>query len=90
MDSQDSQEEVRVILMSGRQDIVQHLYLFALAFAVSRDFKNTSENIVSVIGDGALTGGMALEALNNIGYEQRKLIIILNDNQMSISKTSVP
>ncbi|AID44439.1 1-deoxy-D-xylulose 5-phosphate synthase [Candidatus Arthromitus sp. SFB-mouse-NL] len=58
----------------------------ALAFAVSRDFKNTSENIVSVIGDGALTGGMALEALNNIGYEQRKLIIILNDNQMSISK----
>ncbi|BAK80963.1 1-deoxy-D-xylulose-5-phosphate synthase [Candidatus Arthromitus sp. SFB-rat-Yit] len=58
----------------------------ALALAVSRDFKKTSENIISVIGDGALTGGMALEALNNIGYEQKKLLIILNDNQMSISK----
>lgn len=58
----------------------------SLGLAVERDFKNGSENIITVIGDGALTGGMALEALNNIGYEQRKLIIILNDNQMSISK----
>lgn len=58
----------------------------ALAMAVSRDINSGKENIIAFIGDGALTGGMALEALNNIGYEQRKLIIILNDNQMSISK----
>lgn len=58
----------------------------ALGLAVERDFNNRNENIITVIGDGALTGGMALEALNNIGYEQKKLIIILNDNQMSISK----
>ena len=57
-----------------------------LGMAVERDFRNGNENILTIIGDGALTGGMALEALNNIGYEQRKLIIILNDNQMSISK----
>ncbi len=56
-----------------------------MGMAINRDLKNRNENIVAVIGDGALTGGMALEALNNIGYEQRKLIIILNDNQMSIS-----
>ena len=54
--------------------------------AIERDFRNGKENVVSLIGDGALTGGMALEALNNIGYEQRKILIILNDNQMSISK----
>lgn len=58
----------------------------ALGFAVERDLRNRDENIITIIGDGALTGGMALEALNNIGYEQKKLIIILNDNQMSISK----
>lgn len=58
----------------------------ALGMAVERDLRNGDENIISVIGDGALTGGMALEALNNIGYEQRKMIIILNDNKMSISK----
>lgn len=57
-----------------------------LAMAVERDFRNGTENIIALIGDGALTGGMALEALNNIGYEQRKLLIVLNDNQMSISK----
>lgn len=56
-----------------------------MGIVVDRDFKNRNENVIAVIGDGALTGGMALEALNNIGYEQRKLIIILNDNQMSIS-----
>lgn len=58
----------------------------ALGMAVNRDLNNGSEHILSIIGDGALTGGMALEALNNIGYDQRKLLIILNDNQMSISK----
>lgn len=57
-----------------------------LAMATERDFRNGKENVISLIGDGALTGGMALEALNNIGYEQKKILIILNDNQMSISK----
>ena len=57
----------------------------ALAMAIGRDINLGNENIIALIGDGALTGGMALEALNNIGYEQKKLIIILNDNQMSIS-----
>lgn len=45
----------------------------------------TEENIVAVIGDGAMTAGMAYEALNNVGFYKSKLIIILNDNGMSIS-----
>ena len=42
--------------------------------------------LVAVIGDGALTGGMALEAINDVGFNKTKMIIILNDNQMSISE----
>ena len=42
--------------------------------------------MISVIGDGALTGGMAFEALNDVGFRKTKMIIVLNDNQMSISK----
>ena len=42
--------------------------------------------VVAVIGDGSLTGGMALEALNDIGSKQKKMVIIFNDNNMSISK----
>lgn len=57
----------------------------AMGMAVARDLKGDDENIVAVIGDGALTGGMALEALNHIGHEQKDLIIILNDNEMSIA-----
>ncbi|MGO4887095.1 1-deoxy-D-xylulose-5-phosphate synthase [Anaerobacillus sp. MEB173] len=57
----------------------------AMGMAVARDMKETDEKIVAVIGDGALTGGMALEALNHIGHEQKDLIIILNDNEMSIA-----
>lgn len=41
--------------------------------------------MVAVIGDGALTGGMAFEALNHIGHEKRNLIVVLNDNEMSIA-----
>ncbi|WP_333861690.1 1-deoxy-D-xylulose-5-phosphate synthase [Clostridium sp.] len=58
----------------------------ALGMARARDLKGEKHNVVAVIGDGALTGGMALEALNDAGYRKTKLIIILNDNQMSIGK----
>ncbi len=57
----------------------------AMGMAVARDLKGTDENIIAVIGDGALTGGMALEALNHIGHEQKDLIVVLNDNEMSIA-----
>src|SRR5690606_25397109 len=46
---------------------------------------NESNEVIGIIGDGALTGGMALEALNHIGHEQTNLIVILNDNEMSIA-----
>lgn len=58
----------------------------ALGMARARDLKKKKQNIIAVIGDGALTGGMALEALNDAGYRKTKIIIILNDNQMSIDK----
>ena len=58
----------------------------ALGMAIARDIKKEDYNIISVIGDGALTGGMALEALNHVGSIKKKMIIILNDNEMSISK----
>src|SRR5690625_348435 len=57
----------------------------AMGMATARDLKGTDEHIVAVIGDGALTGGMALEALNHIGHEQTDLIVVLNDNEMSIA-----
>lgn len=58
----------------------------AMGMAKARDIKGKDYNVVAVIGDGALTGGMALEALNHVGCDQTKMIIILNDNEMSISK----
>lgn len=58
----------------------------AAGMARARDIKNENFDVVAVIGDGALTGGMALEALNDLGYRKTKVIIILNDNQMSISQ----
>lgn len=58
----------------------------ALGIARARDIFEKDFNVIAVIGDGALTGGMALEALNDLGFNKTKLIIILNDNQMSISK----
>lgn len=57
----------------------------ALGFACARDLKGGNERIVAVIGDGSMTGGVAFEALNNTGRSNRNLIVILNDNQMSIS-----
>ena len=58
----------------------------ALGFAKARDLKGTNETVVAVIGDGALSGGMAFEALNNLGQLKSNLIIILNDNKMSIAE----
>lgn len=57
----------------------------AMGMALARDLKGGSNRVVAVIGDGALTGGMALEALNHIGHEKRNMIVILNDNEMSIA-----
>lgn len=58
----------------------------ALGMARSRDIKKGKNEVIAVIGDGALTGGMALEALNDVGFKKTKMIVILNDNQMSISR----
>ena len=58
----------------------------ALGMAKARDIKKENNSIICVIGDGALTGGMALEALNDAGSSDTKLTVILNDNEMSISK----
>jgi 1-deoxy-D-xylulose-5-phosphate synthase len=57
----------------------------ALGFAKARDLRGGSETIVAVIGDGSITGGLALEALNNAGHLKTDLIVILNDNEMSIA-----
>ena len=58
----------------------------ALGMAKARDIKKEDNNVIAVIGDGALTGGMALEALNDAGSSKTRLIVVLNDNEMSISK----
>lgn len=58
----------------------------ALGIARARDIKGEDYKVVSVIGDGALTGGMAFEALNDVGFRKTDVTIILNDNQMSINK----
>lgn len=57
----------------------------ALGFATARDIRGTDEDVVAIIGDGALTGGLALEALNQAGHRQTDLMVVLNDNEMSIS-----
>ena len=57
----------------------------ALGMAVARDLKRESRNVVAVIGDGAISAGMAYEAMNNAGARNERLIVILNDNEMSIS-----
>ncbi|NRG46742.1 1-deoxy-D-xylulose-5-phosphate synthase [Bacillus sp. CRN 9] len=57
----------------------------AMGMAIARDLKKENSHVIPVIGDGALTGGMALEALNHIGHEQKNMIVVLNDNEMSIA-----
>ncbi|MEN6348403.1 MAG: 1-deoxy-D-xylulose-5-phosphate synthase [Syntrophomonas sp.] len=58
----------------------------ALGMALARDLKKEKHSVVAVIGDGALTGGMAFEALNHAGQQNCDLTVILNDNEMSISR----
>ncbi|HSI66917.1 MAG TPA: 1-deoxy-D-xylulose-5-phosphate synthase [Planococcus sp. (in: firmicutes)] len=57
----------------------------AMGMAAARDIKRDSNHVIPIIGDGALTGGMALEALNHIGHAKTNMIVILNDNEMSIA-----
>lgn len=59
----------------------------ALGMAVARDFNGDNYNVVAVIGDGGITGGMALEGLNQAGHIGTRFVVVLNDNGMSISPT---
>ncbi len=59
----------------------------ALGMAVARDLAGDDYNVVAIIGDGAITGGMALEALNQVGHLGSRVCVVLNDNGMSISPT---
>src|SRR3954447_16805269 len=56
-----------------------------LGMAVARDFQGGKNAVIAVIGDGALSAGMAYEAMNNAGSMQSRLIVVLNDNDMSIA-----
>lgn len=58
----------------------------ALGIAIARDLRKEDHQVVAVIGDGALTGGMAFEALNHAGHIRTNLIVVLNDNEMSIAE----
>ncbi|MGH9549459.1 MAG: 1-deoxy-D-xylulose-5-phosphate synthase N-terminal domain-containing protein, partial [Terriglobales bacterium] len=58
----------------------------AVGMAIARDHLGLDNKVIAVIGDGGLTGGMALEAINHLGHIQRDVIIVLNDNEMSISE----
>lgn len=57
----------------------------ALGMAVARDLDGGTFRVVAVVGDGAMTGGMAYEAMNNAGLQKRDMIVVLNDNRMSIA-----
>lgn len=57
----------------------------ALGLARARDLRQGKEHVIAVVGDGAMTGGMCFEALNDVGNRKTRLIILLNDNQMSIA-----
>ena len=58
----------------------------ALGFAMGRDILQKKQSVIAIIGDGALTGGLALEGLNNLGSKNTSMTVILNDNEMSISR----
>jgi 1-deoxy-D-xylulose-5-phosphate synthase len=57
----------------------------ALGMATARDLKNENNRVIAVIGDGAMSAGMAYEAMNNAGVQKNRMIVILNDNEMSIA-----
>ncbi len=76
----------------SEHDIVENSHAstglsYALALATARELRGEGGKVICVIGDGALTGGMAYEALNNIGHRQPEMIIILNDNGRSYAPT---
>jgi 1-deoxy-D-xylulose-5-phosphate synthase len=76
----------------SEHDIVENSHAstglsYALALATARELRGEGGKVICVIGDGALTGGMAYEALNNIGQRQPEMIIILNDNGRSYAPT---
>jgi 1-deoxy-D-xylulose-5-phosphate synthase len=58
----------------------------ALGYAIARDLAGENHAVVAVIGDGAMTGGLAFEALNHAGHLSKDLMVVLNDNEMSISR----
>ena len=58
----------------------------ALGFAMGRDILQKKQSVIAIIGDGALTGGLAMEGLNNLGSKNTSMTVILNDNEMSISR----
>jgi len=60
----------------------------ALGYAVARDLLGGDENVIAIIGDGSLVGGLALEGLHQAGHQKRRMIVILNDNEMGISHNS--
>jgi len=60
----------------------------AMGYAAARDLDGDDYSVIAIIGDGALTGGMAYEALNNAGSSQSRMIVVLNDNEMSIGKNT--
>lgn len=57
----------------------------AMGFAVARDLEHKDHHVIAIIGDGAMSAGLAYEGLNNVGALKKKMIVILNDNEMSIS-----
>ena len=59
----------------------------ALGFAHARDKDKTNNQVIAIIGDGAMTGGMAYEGINNLGYHKTQMTVVLNDNSLSISKS---
>ena len=77
----------------SRHDYVENSHAstilsYAYGLAVARDAgRDPHRHIVAVIGDGSMTGGMAYEALNNIGHSQRRVIVVLNDNGRSYAPT---
>ncbi|MBU1863571.1 MAG: 1-deoxy-D-xylulose-5-phosphate synthase [Candidatus Omnitrophica bacterium] len=60
----------------------------ALGLAVARDLAGGDETVVAVCGDGSLTGGLCYEALNNVGHMKTRMTVVLNDNEMAISKST--
>ena len=68
------------------QHTVQLLYPQHLGMAVAKKLSNNKNNVIAVIGDGAMSAGMAYEAMNNAGALKSKLIVVLNDNDMSIAR----